>query len=121
MGSYPISEEENVVEEFETFLKDAACPMSVRISYERARLRYLNEITKTEPVASEMAETTTDDSELNDFLTLVSTFNVPKGSDEFAAYGLEVGIEYDWGSNIPEVCVCAVSCAISYYISSLIL
>lgn len=100
---YPICEEENVIEEFEEFLREPACPMSVKISYERVKYRYLENLTRKEPVAKEMEETPTEDEDLCDLLSLISTFNVPKDSKEFAAYGLEVGLEYNWGSNVLEV------------------
>ena len=97
--------------QFMDFLEEQKCPKSVKVAYERAKIR--SKLIKTgkcrEPVASEDREEEIEnnpcvDEETKDIVDLLTTFS-NSVDPEIVLKGITLnrGLNYDWGKRITEV------------------
>jgi len=101
-----ISSSDDIIRDFENFMKSPGCPQSVRIPYERVRYRYLENRLGNEVISQKMKTSGTKDidQDIADLLEIASTFNAAAGVEAaFSAYNFDTGINYDWSKGAPEV------------------
>ena len=98
VDSEPYDKEEKVVATFEKFLKTPVCPLSVKLSYERMRWRYLEKLCGREAVAKEMQTSSLEgvDKDIIDILEIAATLNAPDGFDDLDEYNFDRGLDFDW-------------------------
>lgn len=100
--SNPIPPDDDIIKEFKEFLNSPNCPISVKVSYERAKIRVIQKRNGLQETISQDQEssnplTNTCDKETKEILT--STQNIGITTDEFQNIenaGLDIGKNYDW-------------------------
>jgi hypothetical protein len=102
-SSLDILDHNSIIEEFQNFLKDPKCPLIVKLSFERAKLRYMQQQRGLKEVIDFPQETSNALNDVTDKETLdilAVNNNIAAVTDDFQNCenaGLEIGRDYDWG------------------------
>ena len=99
----------NVINEFETFIEDSRCPSTVRLSYQRAKLKYMQRLRGQKEAVSEDQELSNPtsnivDKDTMDTLAVASNIgDVTDAIENIENSGIHSGQNFDWGKRIYEV------------------
>ena len=101
----------NVIDEFESFIGDSRCPLTVKLSYERAKLKYTQRLRGQKETLSEDQEFSNPTSNVVDKDTLDTLAianiigDVTNTIENMENSEINSGKNYDWAKRIHEVSV----------------